>query len=179
MARDVRLGIRRLRKEPGFAFVVILILALGIGANTAIYSLVDRVLLRPLPYPDPSRLAMIARHFETDGGNSDQFGQNGVTWLALHQNASLIDVAAASGTTGLNLASDERRPEYVEAERVSAGFFHVLGVAPALGREFSVAEDRQDGPAAAILSHTLWGPQSRDFQPRRFPERFATTGLFV
>ena len=107
--RDFRFGARLLRKNPGFTITAVLILALGIGANTAIYTIVDRVLLRPLPYPDADRLAMISRHYEQGGASSDQFGQTGATWLALHDAASFIDVAAAGGATiGVNLAAREQ-----------------------------------------------------------------------
>ena len=133
-----------------------LTLALCIGANTAIYSVVDRVLLRPLPYPQPERLAQVITRFERGGG--DQIGQTGGTWEALRAGVTSLDLATTSGgfgTIGVNLVVGQHA-EYVAQQRVSAGFFHVLGVAPARGREFTADEDRPNGPAAAVLSHRLW-----------------------
>ena len=109
--KDLRYAARGLRKAPTFTAMAVATLALGIGANTAIYTVVDRVLLRPLPYPDPDRLATIARNIERNGAASDQFSQNGQTWFALREGASLIDVAAsAGGTSGVNLVAGGRRP---------------------------------------------------------------------
>ena len=82
LARDVRYAARVLWKSPVFATTAILTLGLCIGANTAIYTVVDRVLLRPLPYPQPDRLAQIVRHAEGPGVNDDETGQAGVTWVA-------------------------------------------------------------------------------------------------
>jgi macrolide transport system ATP-binding/permease protein len=80
--KDLRHAARGLRKAPTFTAMAVATLALGIGANTAIFTVVDRVLLRPLPYPDPDRLATIARHVERNGAASDQFSQNGRAWFA-------------------------------------------------------------------------------------------------
>jgi predicted permease len=154
--KDLRHAARGLRKAPTFTAMAVATLALGIGANTAIYTVVDRVLLRPLPYPDPDRLATIARHVERDGAANDQFSQNGQSWFALREGASLIDVAASSGlTSGVNLVAGGQAA-FVQQQRVTDGFFRVLGVPPALGREFTAEEDRVNGPPAAILSHALW-----------------------
>jgi predicted permease len=154
--KDLRYAARGLRKTPAFTAMAVATLALGIGANTAIYTVVDRVLLRPLPYPAPDRLATIARHVERAGTAGDSFHQNGATWFALRESASLIDVAASSGgTVGVNLVTGGQ-VAFVQQQRVTDGFFRVLGVPPALGREFTADEDRVGGPPAAILSHALW-----------------------
>jgi predicted permease len=154
--RDLRYAIRVLLKAPVFAVTAILTLALCIGANTAIYTVVDRVLLRPLPYPQPERLGQVMTHFERQG--NDEGGQTGATWEVLRDNLQTLDLATTSGgfaSAGVNLVAGNRA-EYVNQQRVSARFFSILGVAPALGREFSADEDRPNGPAAAVLSHSLW-----------------------
>jgi predicted permease len=155
--RDLRYAVRVLRKSPGFTLTAVLTLALCIGANTAIYTVVDRVLLRALPYPHPERLAMITRHYEGAGATEDDLSQSGFTWEALRDGAaSVIDLAASSGLGGsVNLVAGDRASS-VRQERVSAGYFGVLGVSPELGREFTADEDRVNGPAAAVLSHALW-----------------------
>ncbi|HEY2151117.1 MAG TPA: ABC transporter permease [Vicinamibacterales bacterium] len=154
--RDLRYGVRVLLKAPAFTITAVLTLALCIGANTAIYTVVDRVLLRPLPYPQPERLAQIVTRF--DGGGIGEIGQTGATWEALRDGVTSLDLATTSGgfgSIGVNMVVGQHA-EYITQQRVSAGFFRVLGVAPARGREFTADEDRPNGPAAVILSHTLW-----------------------
>src|SRR5437764_130163 len=146
--RDLRYAIRVLLKDPAFTLTAVVTLALCIGANTAIYTVVDRVLLRPLPYPHPERLAMITRHYEGAGAVDDDLSQSGFAWAALRVGAaSVIDLAAFSGLGGsVNLVAGDR-PVSVPQQRVSAGYFRVLGVEPEIGREFSADEDRVNGPA--------------------------------
>jgi len=152
---DLRYALRVLLKSPVFTGTATLTLALCIGANTAIYSVVDRVLLRPLPYPHPDRLAVVTRHYLGAPGEDD-VSQAGVTWVALREGAPKLDFAALSDLLmGVNLVAGGQA-EYVTQQRVSAGYFRVLGVPPALGREFSAEEDRPNGPSAVILSHRLW-----------------------
>ncbi|PYR57046.1 MAG: hypothetical protein DMF91_20450, partial [Acidobacteria bacterium] len=153
--RDLRYAVRVLLKNPVFTLTSVGTLALCIGANTAIYTVVDRVLLRSLPYPEPERLVEVATHFNT---GEDETGQTGSTWEHLRDGVTSLDLAATArgfGTTGVNMVA-HGQAEYVKQQRVSAGFFRVFGVAPALGREFTVEEDRPNGPAAAILSDDLW-----------------------
>jgi predicted permease len=153
--RDLRYAVRVLLKHPAFTLTAVLTLALCIGANTAIYSVVDRVLLRPLPYPQPDRLAQVVTHFDR---GDDQGGQTGGTWEVLVDGVKSVDLATTSGgfgSIGVNMVVGTHA-EYVTQQRVSAGFFRVLGVAPARGREFTADEDRPNGPAAAVLSHRLW-----------------------
>ena len=127
--RDLRYAIRVLIKSPVFTMAAVLTLALCIGANTAIYTVVDRVLLRPLPYPEPERLAMVVRHYEAAGVNEDDTGQAGAAWEALRRGAiAKLDFAAtAGGSQGVNFVSGTRA-EYVKQQRVSAGYFRVLRV---------------------------------------------------
>src|ERR671931_2627662 len=153
--RDLRYAIRTLWKAPIFTLAAVLTLALCIGANTAIYTVVDQLLLRPLPYTQPERLASVATHFELGGASSDEIGQTGSTWQRLHDLATTVDVASAGGTIGVNLVTRDRA-EYVRQRRVSAGFFRVLSTPLALGREFTPEEDREGGPAAVILSYPTW-----------------------
>jgi predicted permease len=153
--RDLRYALRVLLKSPVFTITATLTLSLCIGANTAIYSVVDRVLLRSLPYPRPDRLAVVVRHYQGAGGEDD-VSQAGVTWVALREGASKLDFASLSDLgMGVNLVAGGQA-EYVMQQRVSAGYFRVLGVPPALGREFSDDEDRPNGPSAVVLSHRLW-----------------------
>src|SRR6185295_4779078 len=140
MLRDVRYAVRVLLKAPVFTSAAVVTLALCIGANTAIYTVVDRVLLRALPYPQPERLAQIVTHFDRNG--YDGVGQTGATWEVLRDHIRTLDIATTSsgfGSTGVNMVVGHHA-EYVRQQRVSAGFFRVLGVAPAVGREFNADE---------------------------------------
>ena len=150
--RDLRYAIRVLLKAPTFTIAAVFTLALCIGANTAIYTVVDRVLLRPLPYPQPERLAEVVTRFSRGGIG---YGQTGGTWEALQRGVTSVELATTAGgfgSTGVNMVVGTHA-EYVKQQRVSAAFFRVLGVPPAIGREFTADEDRAGGPAAAILSH--------------------------
>lgn len=152
--RDLRHAVRVLLKSPLFTLSAVLTLALCIGANTAIYTIVDRVLLRPLPYPEPDRLAEAMTHFDKTGEDDD--GQTGSAWRALRDGVPGVDFAVMSGgSMGVNFVSHQQA-EYVKQQRVSAGFFRVLGVAPMTGREFTTDEDQVNGPAVAVLSYSLW-----------------------
>jgi len=152
---DIQFSLRQLRKSPGFTVTVLATLGLCIGANTAIYSVIDAVLIRPLPYPEADRLGSLARHVRSSKGEDLQFGMNGVMWEAVHRGATKIDVAAEGSTSGVNLVAG-KRIEYVRQQRVSSGYFHVLGVSPQVGREFDKLEDTVGGPSAAVLSYGLW-----------------------
>ena len=156
LARDLRYATRVLRKSPTFTAAAVATLALCIGANTAIFSVVDAVLLRSLPYPQPERLFSVARHFQGKGSESYQMNLWGSAWEAVRDNATYVDAAVFSdGSMGVNFAAEDR-VEYVKQQRVSAGFFRVLGIAPFIGREFSTDEDRIGGPAVTVLSYALW-----------------------
>jgi predicted permease len=155
-ARDLRYATRVLRKSPTFTAAAVATLALCIGANTAIFSVVDAVLLRPLPYPDPERLFSVARHFQGKGSDGYQMNLWGSAWEAVRDNAGYVDAAVFSdGSMGVNFGA-AGGVEYVKQQRVSAGFFRVLGIAPLIGREFSADEDRNGGPAVTVLSYALW-----------------------
>jgi predicted permease len=156
LGRDLRYAGRVLRKSPGFTAVAIATLALGIGANTAVFSVVDAVLLRPLPYPQPERLGAVVTHWNQRGEQSIEDSVDGKTWELLHDHADHLDCAAFfDAGSKVNFAANGQ-VRYVVQQRVGAGFFRVLGVQPLYGREFTREDDREGGPALAVLSYGLW-----------------------
>ncbi|MEJ2007750.1 MAG: ABC transporter permease, partial [Acidobacteriota bacterium] len=153
LLQDLKYGLRMLVKNPGFTAVAVLTLALGIGANTAIFSVVNAVLLRPLPYPQANRLEQVMRHYSF--GNSPAVTATKFVFWREHNQvfSSLAAYDLLSG--GFNLTGGGR-PEHISGVRVSGDFFRVLGVSPALGRDFSAEEERPGGPNVVILSNGLW-----------------------
>ncbi len=155
LTRDLRQAVRQTRSRPGFSAVVILTLALGIGANSAIFSIVQAVLLRPLPYRDPSRLAML---FSGDPARELREGRvsllNFADWKS--QNRSFEDMTVFNGQTFL-LGTDGF-PERMRSARVPANFWTLVGVEPALGRVFTLEEEKH-ADRVAVLSHQLWQQQ--------------------
>jgi putative ABC transport system permease protein len=148
---DLRYGIRTLRNSPGFATVAILTLALGIGANTAIFSFVDGVLLKPLPYERPEELVFIWE--KPPGGERNGISSmNYLDWQA--KNQSFVHMAAMTGA-GMTL-SGINEPQQLRGSQVGARYFDILGVKPALGRTFSPEEDQPGKEQVAVLSHKLW-----------------------
>jgi len=152
---DIRFALRQLRKSPAFTLVVLATLGLSIGANTAIYSVLDAVLLRPAPYPELDRLALVHTHWRQNGKEGEEERQTGALFEGVRDGSHALDAAAFGGDDGVNFAA-QGHLEYVRQQRVSAGFFRVLGIAPRLGREFSRAEDTAGGPAVAVLSYEFW-----------------------
>ena len=149
---DLRYGLRLMRRSPVFTLITIGTLALGIGANTAIYSVVDSVLLRQLPLADPDRLVMVWEDASFAGfARNTPAPANYFDWRA--QNRAFTDVAATRGAIA-NLTTDGP-PEQVLGRRVTSNFFTVLGVQPVLGRAFTAAEDESAAPVA-VISHALW-----------------------
>jgi predicted permease len=153
--QDFRYALRLLRRSPSLSAIIVVTLALCIGANTAIFSVIDATLLRPLPYPQPDRLASVVTHFRDHGAEGDGAGQTGATWELVRDHASFLDAAAEGSADGVNFATGGTA-QYVQQQRVGAGFFRVLGVAPLIGREFTREEDRPGGPAVVVLSHHFW-----------------------
>ncbi len=157
LAQDVTFGFRILRKSPGFTAAAVLTLALGIGVNTAIFSVVDAVLLRPLPYKDPAHLLWTTLQFpKTDMHRS--FVPHPMYFAWRDQNDVFSGIAATNLGRRFTLTG-AGIPERIRGMGVSSNFFSVLGVELARGRSFTPEEDRQGGPPAAILSYGLW--QSR------------------
>jgi putative ABC transport system permease protein len=146
--QDLRYAFRTLRKSPGFTAAAVVLLALGIGANTAVFSVVHAVLLRPLPYLQPERLVLMAR--------SDRNAVSIPEYQFWSQHAS-----AYTSSAGYDGAADRSLDtgagfEWIKVTRVTQNFLKTLGIAPALGREFNADEGRQGGPQAIVLSDALW-----------------------
>ncbi|MDQ3803685.1 MAG: ABC transporter permease [Acidobacteriota bacterium] len=151
--QDLRYAARTLRTRPGFAAVAVLTLALGIGANTAIFSVVNAVLLRPLPYEDPERIVRIGGTNQRRGAALGSFSpQDFFDW---RERANVFEALAAYDGWSPSLTG-AGEPERVEAARVSPGFFGVLKVSPALGRDFLPAEEQRGNHLSVILSHPFW-----------------------
>jgi putative ABC transport system permease protein len=159
VARDVRHMARGLRRSPGFAIAVVLTLALGIGGNTAIFSVVDQLLLRPLPYPDGERLLTI---YESLLGADRNLGvkRNVVSpanWLDWQRESRTLQGLAAWQTMlGGVTMTGVGEPTRLNGQAVSSEFFPLLGVEPALGRTFSERDDRPNAPSVIVISHQLW-----------------------
>jgi len=151
--QDVRLALRVMGKSPGFTAIAVSALALGIGANTAIFSVVNGVLLQPLPFKDPDRLVTVARLFK-DGGLGAASVPKYMVWRQTNQVFDAMTAYDFAGP-GLNLSTGDK-PEQVKGIHVSAEFFEVFGATPLAGRTFSKDEDRPGGPRLAVISHGLW-----------------------
>lgn len=149
--QDLRYGLRMLLKRPGFTAVAVLTLALGIGANTAIFSVVSALLLRPLPYAQPERLVWIDELSPQHTGEPIP-GPHFLEWAEQHQT---LERLAAYGEQNLTLTG-AGEPERLECGRVSAEFFPTLGVRPFLGRNFLPDEDQPGRDRVMIISHSLW-----------------------
>jgi len=148
--QDVRYAARRLRKNPGFAVAAIAVLALGIGATTAIFSAVNPILFKPLPYPHPGGIMMISE-LHDGGAWLPNFGDyQGI----LERSRSFQAIAAMKPWQPAMIGVGE--PELLEGQRVSTGYFRSLGVIPALGRDFQSSDDVVNGPNVVILSDRLW-----------------------
>jgi putative ABC transport system permease protein len=154
LLQDLRYGLRMLGKNPGFTAVAVLTLALGIGANTAVFSLVDTILLRPLPYRNPSELVVVSETVPQMGGDMEVGVAAGEYLDYRDRNRSFVQTGAFEGA-GFNLTG-EGNPLRVNAAAVTASVFQLLGVPPRLGRVFTVEEERNGGAAVALLSYSLW-----------------------
>lgn len=152
LLEDLRYGVRMLRKNPGFTAVVVLTLALGIGANTAIFSVVNAVLLRPLPFHQPDRIVRIMEAPKNLPYVSIS-GEDYLDWES--QNYTLVGSSIATWTQNYN-ASGAGEPETVSVVRTEANFFSVLGAEPFLGRAFATAEDQIGKDHVAVLSYGFW-----------------------
>jgi predicted permease len=150
---DLRYAFRLIRQNWAFSLTAIVILALCIGANTAVLSVVNAAMIRPLDYPQPERLTNVAARGIEDTSTS----HDGRTWELIKERVPSIEAAVYGYGLGggVNLGVNGNGV-YVKQQRVSAGFFHVLGISPEIGREFNDLEDRAGGPAAVLLSHNLW-----------------------
>jgi putative ABC transport system permease protein len=153
--QDIKYGVRMLLGHPGFTLVATLTLALGIGGATAIFSLVDGILLKPLPYRDPGRLIFLIQSFRQKG--LDSWGLSPANFASYHdQSQSFESLAGYANQTGVNLSQEGRDSEHLEVTRVTSDFFRVLGAQPALGRDFHPGEDTAGNNSVCILSYGLW-----------------------
>ena len=147
--QDVRYAFRAMLAARGFTAVVLLTLMLGIGANAAIFSVLNGVLLRPLPYEDPDRIFKLEHAEDYLSVSEPEFDD-------YRREAKTVESMAAFAGANGTLTGDGQDPETVQAARVSDGFFRILGVAPHLGRAFVPEEDKRDAPAVVVLSYGLW-----------------------
>jgi putative ABC transport system permease protein len=146
--RDLRHGARLLVRAPGFSIVAVCALAIGIGANTAIFSVVYTLLLKPLPYQDPDRLVVVWEHnIPRDRKNNVVSPGNFIHWREMQQ--SFDDLSAVGMTLNVTLTGGGE-PEEIGMQLVSASFFPLLGVRPALGRVFTAEEDRPNSRVVVI-----------------------------
>jgi predicted permease len=151
--QDVRFSLRLLLKNPGFATIAVLTLALGIGAVTAIFSVVHAVVLRPLPYPASEQLVRFYTQFSNQ--KLDRFWFSGPEYLDLLRDARSLQAAAAYQVAGAAITAKDR-PVRAAAAYTTWTFARTLGVAPALGRYFGPAEDLPGPVSAVVVSHRLW-----------------------
>src|SRR5579863_2100116 len=151
LAKDLRFALRMIRNSPGFTLIAVLTLALGIGANTAIFSFVDAVLLRPLPYPHPEQMVMV---WEKPPGGE----RNGISTLNFldWKRENTVFSAMAAETGGSMTLTGGDRPVQVQGDRDSATFFDIWGIRPMLGRTFAADEDQPGKNQVVVLSHRFW-----------------------
>ncbi|HET8826767.1 MAG TPA: ABC transporter permease [Terriglobales bacterium] len=152
--RDLRFALRALRKEPGFVTIAVVVIAVGIGLNAAVFSVIDAVLLKPLPYPDPHQLVLLVptvpRWASSPGGNIPRFN------LLRQQTGVFQQVAAYDfGNVGLNITGSDN-PLQLHAVHVTADYFALFGASFIAGRTFTAAEDSPNGGHVAVLSYGLW-----------------------
>jgi putative ABC transport system permease protein len=151
--RDLRYSLRRLRKTPAFTAIVVMTLALGIGANTAIFSVVNTVLLRPLPYGSPSRLVSIEHFYPSLNNLEAPVSSHG--YRDYRDKTSSFESVAVETQFGANLTGTGD-PERVPGSRVTGDWFHVLGVSPLLGRTLTRDDDVPGHEHVVVLSHGIW-----------------------
>jgi predicted permease len=155
-AQHLKFGLRQLRRNPGYTVTVILTLALSIGANTAIFSLVNALLLKSLPYPHPERMGTIYTRVTGAQAWNERHHLNGEQWELLRDNVpALIPAISGIRPSGVNVEAGSH-VQYVQSARISAHYLDVLGIHPLIGRNFSETEDLPHGPKLVILSYGLW-----------------------
>lgn len=153
LIKDIRFGMRGLLKRPGFTAVAVITLALGIGANSAIFSVVNAVLLRPLPFKDPDRLMVVWERRENSGRANLHF--SGHEYAAFKERTNVFEALTLVQPNGYNLTG-RGDPVVVDVGEVSTEFFTVFSAPPLLGRTFAPGEDQQGGAKLVVLSHKLW-----------------------
>jgi putative ABC transport system permease protein len=154
LLQDLRYGVRMMLKSPGYTLLALLALALGIGANSAIFSVVNSIMLRPLPYNNPDRLVTVWENHKAKGGPEREWTNPPTFNDWREQNQSFEFMAAYTGWAPTLTGQEE--PERIVGQAVSHSMFQVLGTEPFLGRSFRVEEDRQGTEKVVVLSHRLW-----------------------
>ena len=153
LLQDVRYAVRTLTRSTGFSVVALLALALGIGANTAVFSVVNAVLLQPLPFAEPDRLVMVFNYRPRGSASLADL----LDWRARSQSFASLDAFESNPFTNNRFTwTGDGEPEKVVGYRVTAGFFRTLGVQPILGRTFVAGEDDPGRPLAVVISERLW-----------------------
>jgi putative ABC transport system permease protein len=153
--QDLRYALRQLRKAPGFTVTAVVTLALGIGATTAMYRVVQGVLLAPLPYPAQDRLVGVGFTFPQEKPNAEEAGSS-ADFLKEHSRSFTSVGIAEDGTFGVNLAAGDGHAFQIASLKIGGDYFPTLGVQPMLGRNFSAEEDLSNGPKAVLLSYLFW-----------------------
>jgi predicted permease len=157
VVQDTRYAWRVLRRQPAFSLFVVATLAVGIGATTAVFSVVDGVLLRPLPYGDPDKLVRVHGRFDPESGfDFPQFPLSNPEFLDYKAHTRALEDVAAFASRTVTVGGPGAEPERVSASAVTANLFQVLRAAPALGRGFTAAEMYPGAPAVVVLSHAYW-----------------------
>ena len=152
--QDIRYGLRSLRKKPGFTLTAVVALGLGIGANTAIFSVINAVLLRSLDYPNPDRIVMLWE--KNAARNSLRNFVSPANFQNWQKQSTSFEQIAAAWDSRATISGEGAEPEDVQAQRVTWTFFPALGVQPLIGRGFAADEDRPGGDLVIVLSHQLW-----------------------
>jgi hypothetical protein len=153
LLRDFRYGLGALARDPGFAGVAIGLLALGIGANSAMFSIVDAVLLKPLPFPEPDRMVRV-RESPPEGRNPTTT----LTFLDWKKQTEIFEVLSVECPIKASVITSGY-PARIAGKQVSADYFKVFGVSPQLGRPFAIGEDQPGAALVVILSHAFWQAQ--------------------
>src|SRR5882724_7798836 len=153
LLHDFRYALRTFRRSSGLTLIIVLSLAIGIGANSAIFSVVNALLLRPLPYPDPDRLAIL--WLRSPGINIPQDWPSPGQYIDLQtENHSFQEMSISQGRSGTLVGIDQ--PEQVEALRTSSSLFHLLGAAPLYGRLLLAEDDVPGRSQVVVLGHAFW-----------------------
>src|SRR6476661_5696008 len=158
LLQDLRYTFRTLKRDAGFTTFAILIIGLGIGASSTVFSVLNTLLVRPLPFKDPGSLVWIANKTQEENDLSGQTVQVGRLLDLRERNKSFSDIAGYFAFYGVgdSKLTGDGEPERLSAVPVSQNFFPLLGVQPQLGRQFTEEECKWNGPKAALLSHGLW-----------------------
>src|ERR1700689_354403 len=176
LLHDLRYALRQLRKSPGFTVVAVVTLALAIGANTAVFSVVDQVLLHPLPFPDSDRIVRVSQTFEGLSTN-DASPANYLDWVSqnqLSQNQVFAEMAASRGWQGSLSTGD--RPEPVKGTMTTPSFFALFGVDPMLGRGLEGSDARPGNDHVRVLGYAV---MPSNFSPDEYGELWLTSSWGV